>query len=150
VRRLVVAASGYRLGEAARAAQLRYVTASSEGRRDAQHLAPFKMSSTLGRWVTAPLMWLVDPLLRPADPSDMVAFARAEDAFDLRARLRDISAPTLVIAGKRDPIYPADIVAATAAGVQCGRLVSYPRTGHGGTLTHPRFAADVASFLLAD
>jgi pimeloyl-ACP methyl ester carboxylesterase len=95
-------------------------------------------------------MWLFDPLLRPADTSDMVAFARAEDAFDLRARLGDISAPTLVIAGKRDPIYPADIVAATAAGVQCGRLVSYPRTGHGGTLTHPRFAADVASFLLAD
>jgi pimeloyl-ACP methyl ester carboxylesterase len=134
VRRLVVAASGYRLGEEARQAQLRYVAAVAEGRRGAQYLAPFKVSSTLGRWLTAPLMWLFDPLMRPADPSDMVAFAHAEDAFDLHDRLSDIGAPTLVIAGERDAVYPADVVGGTATG----------------TLTHPRFATDVASFLLAE
>jgi pimeloyl-ACP methyl ester carboxylesterase len=150
VRRLVVAAGGCRLGEAARVAQERYVTATAEGRRGAHHLAPFKVTSTLGRWLTIPLMWLFDPLLRPADPSDMVAFAHAEDAFDLCDRLGDITAPTLVIAGERDLVYPAAIVAATAAGVQHGRLVGYPGTSHSGTLTHRRFAPDVASFLLAE
>ena len=149
VRRLVVAASGFRLGEDARRAQLRYVTATAAGRRGAQHLAPFKVSSKLGQVVTAPLMWLFDPLLRPSDPSDMVAFAHAEDAFDLGDRLAEISTPLLVIAGERDTVYPADIVAATAGRVQHGRLITYPGASHGSTLTHPRFPEDVASFLSA-
>ena len=108
------------------------------------------MSSRLGRTVTAPLMWLFDPLVRPADTSDLVAFAAAEDHFDLGDRLGDIAAPTLVIAGGRDPVYPADVVAATATRVQRGTLITYPRTGHGGILTHRRFTRDVASFLAAD
>jgi hypothetical protein len=37
-------------------------------------------------------------VLRPANPSDTVAFARAEDAFDLYGRLADISTPLLVSA----------------------------------------------------
>ena len=147
VRRLVVASSGFRLGEDARRAQMRYVSATAAGRRGAQHLAPFKVSSRLGQVVTSPLMWLFDPLLRPSDPSDMVAFAHAEDAFDLGDRLAEISAPTLVIAGERDTVYPAEIVSATAGRVQNGCLVTYPGTSHGSTLTHPSFPGDVASFL---
>lgn len=149
VRRLVVAASGYRLGEEARQAQRRYVSATAAGRRGAQHLAPFKVSSRLGQTVTAPLMWLFDPLLRPVDSSDMVAFAAAEDAFDFGDHLPAVAAPTLVIAAERDRVYPAPIVAATASRVQHGRLITYPSTGHGGTLTHRRFVGDVTSFLLA-
>ena len=53
----------------------------------------------LGARLLAPLMWLLDPLLRPRDTADMVAFAHAEDAFDLGARLGEITAPTLVVAG---------------------------------------------------
>jgi len=148
VRRLVVAAAGHRLGDAARAAQLRYVEATTSGRRGAQHLAPFKVASRIGQALTTPLMWLLDPLLRPRDPADMVAFARAEDTFDLSGRLADISAPTLVIAGERDAVYPPELTAATARGVQHGRLIVYPRRTHGSTLTDRRFTSDVASFLL--
>ena len=150
VRRLVLAASGHRMGDAARVAQLQYVTAVAAGQRGAHLLAPFKVSSTLGRWLVAPLMWLLDPLLRPADPADMVAFARAEDAFDLGDRLGEVRAPTLVIAGARDAVYPAEIVAATASGVQHGRLVRYPGVSHGGTITTRRFPRDVTSFLLEE
>src|SRR3712207_3048598 len=117
VRRLVITASGYRLGEAARKAQLRYVMATAANRRGAQHLAAFKVGSKFAARVISPLMWLFDSLLRPKDPSDMVAFARAEDTFDLESRLHDITAPTLVIAGERDQVYPADIVARAARGV---------------------------------
>jgi len=147
VRRLVLAAAGYRLGPTAKQAQLRYVDAAAAGRRGAHHLAPFKAGSRTGAVLLAPLMWLLDPLTRPADPTDMVTFARAEDAFDLDRRLHEISAPTLVVCGERDNVYSPDIFRRTADGVQDGRLITYPATGHGGTFTHRRFATDVIQFL---
>jgi len=147
VRRLVLVSAGCRLGPAAKAAQLRFVEAAAAGRRGAHHLAPFKVESRLGARLVTPLMWLLDPLLRPGNPADMVAFAHAEDAFDLGNRLGDITAPTLVIAGERDRVYSADIVQETADGVRNGRLITYPGTGHGGTITSPRLAHDVTTFL---
>ena len=63
----------------------------------------------------------------------MVAFALAEDAFDLGGRLGEITAPTLVIAGDRDNIYSPEILRRTAQDIPEGRLILYPRTGHGGT-----------------
>ncbi len=62
---------------------MRYIDAVAEGRRGAQHLAAMKVSSPIGAKILAPIMWLREPLARPKDPSDMVAFARAEDKFDL-------------------------------------------------------------------
>jgi len=147
VRRLVLVSAGCRLGPAARQAQLRYVEAVAVGRRGAQFLAPFKVASPIAARVLAPVMWLLDPLARPADPSDMVTFARAEDAFDLTRRLGDVTAPTLVIAGERDTVYTPEIFRETAEGVRDGRLLVYPRTGHGGTLTRRRFVSDVTTFL---
>ena len=93
-------------------------------------------------------MWL-DPVTRPDDPSDMLAFARAEDTFDLGGRLGDITARTLVVAGERDTVCTPEIFRRTAEGVPDGRLLLYPRTGHGGTLTRRRFPVDVTEFLLA-
>ena len=147
VHRMVIAASGYRMSTPARVAQMRYVNAIAHGRRGAHFLAAQKVSSQTAALPLAALMWLLDPLLRPKDPSDMVAFARAEDAFDLRDRLGEISAPLLVIAGGRDSVYPADIVRDTAAHVQHGRLLVYPRAGHGGTITRRTFSRDIADFL---
>lgn len=147
VRRLVLVSAGYRLGTAAKEAQLRYVEATAAGRRGAHYLAPFKVESTIGARIVAPLMWLLDPLMRPSNPADMVAFVHAEDAFDLDNRLNDITAPTLVIAGERDRVYSPAIFQRTADGIRDGRLVTYPRTGHGGTLTSRRLADDVATFL---
>ena len=147
VRRLIVVSAGYRLGGAAKEAQLRYVEAAAAGRRGAQYLAPVKVASPLGARLLAPLMWLLDPLLRPGDTADMVAFAHAEDAFDLGARLGEITAPTLVIAGDRDNIYSPEILTRTAQDIPGGRLILYQGTGHGGTLTNRRFATDVTAFL---
>jgi pimeloyl-ACP methyl ester carboxylesterase len=101
----------------------------------------------MGARLAAVLMWLLDPLLRPADPSDMLAFARAEDEFDLRDRLANITTPTLVIAGDRDAIYPADVIRGTASGLHNGTLILYPGTGHAGAITKGRFTSDVTSFL---
>jgi len=87
---------------------------------------PFKVQSRVGARLLAPVTWLLDPLVRPRNPTDMVAFARAEDAFDIGPRLGEITAPTLVIAGDRDSVYSPEIFQRTAQGVANGRLVLYP------------------------
>jgi pimeloyl-ACP methyl ester carboxylesterase len=150
VRRLVLVSAAGRIGAEAAAAQMRYIDAVDAGRRGAHHLAPMKVSSKIGAKILGPLMWLLDPLARPKDPSDMVAFARAEDAFDVTGRLPDITAPTLVIAGERDNVYGIDVLRETASGVRDGRLVVYPGASHATTITDKRVADDVALFLSAD
>ena len=60
-----------------------------------------KVGSSIGARVFAPSMWLLDPLARPKDLSDMAAFARAEIEFDIGQRLGEIITPTLVVAGDR-------------------------------------------------
>jgi pimeloyl-ACP methyl ester carboxylesterase len=94
VRRLVLVGAGYQVGKKAREAQMRYIDAMAAGRRGAQHVASMKVSSKVGARLLAPLMWLLDPLARPKDPSDMMIFARAEDAFDLSGRLGDVATAT--------------------------------------------------------
>jgi pimeloyl-ACP methyl ester carboxylesterase len=106
-----------------------------------------KVSSPIGARILAPIMWLLDPLARPKDPSDMIAFARAEDAFDLGRRLGDVRAPTLVIGGERDNVYGAEMFRTTADGVGDGRLLLYPGASHAATMTSKRLGDDVAEFL---
>jgi pimeloyl-ACP methyl ester carboxylesterase len=128
---------------------MRYINAVAEGKRGAQHLAAMKVSSRIGAKILAPIMWLMDPLARPKDPSDMVAFARAEDKFDVTDRLGDIIAPTLVIGGERDNVYGIDLLKTTADGVRDGRLVVYEGASHASSLTDKRLGDDVAGFLRA-
>jgi len=147
VHRLVLAATGYQLSPLARDAQQRYAHAIEAGQRGAHFLAPLKVNSPAAMKVAAGLAWLLDPALRPADPSDMLAFIRAEDAFDLGDRLSDIVAPTLVIAGGRDRVYRPDVGRDTATHIRNGRLTIYPRAGHSGTIAHRNLARDVIKFL---
>ena len=148
VRRLVIAAAGYRLEERARADQLGYAEAAAAGHRALHHMAPHS-SRVRDRLLTA-AMWLADPFLRPVDPADTLAFVRAEDAFDLSGRLGEIAAPTLVIGGERDEYYPTANFRRTADGIPRSHLIVYPGVGHIGAITHRRFARDIAEFLDAE
>ncbi|WP_067824018.1 alpha/beta fold hydrolase [Actinomadura kijaniata] len=147
VRRLVVAASGYRLGPVAKQAQLDWASAVERGRRGLHVNARLASPSPVVRMLLTPVMWLMDPFTRPEVPGDFVAFVHAEDAFDLGDRLPEITAPTLVVGGDRDVAYPVEYFRRTAEGVADGRLIVYPGTGHVGTLMHKRFADDVRAFL---
>jgi pimeloyl-ACP methyl ester carboxylesterase len=147
VQRLILICAGYRIGDEARAAQMRYIDAVDAGRRGAHHLAPMKVSSPIGAKILAPIMWLLDPLARPKQPSDMVAFARAEDAFDLGERLGAVLAPALLIAGERDNVYGQAILRRTAEGVREGRLILYPGASHASAMTDKRLAGDIVEFL---
>ena len=65
--------------------------------------------------------------------TDLLATLRAEDAFDLTARLGSIETPTLVVGGERDAFYGADLFRETAHGLPRGQVLLYPGIGHGGT-----------------
>ena len=145
VRRLVVAGAGYRLSQDVARDQVRYAEALAAGRRGLQHTAP--RTPPTRRWLSTSVLWLADPYMRPRDPADLLAFVRAEAAFDVGGRLDTITAPTLVAVGAKDPTYPREIIRDTASGIDGARLLVYPRTGHLGILTNTRFIRDVTGFL---
>ena len=133
VRRLVVAGAAYRLSEHGRAFQRRVAELSAAGdRRGLSRMqAPDVADSPLGRRVAGCHLWLAGPLLirRRWDPSDMIATIEAEDDFDIRDRLREISAPTLVVG--RDRSYPPELFRETAGGSRTPASSS-TRTAHTG------------------
>jgi pimeloyl-ACP methyl ester carboxylesterase len=52
------------------------------------------------------------------------------DAFDVRDRLRDIKAPTLIVAGTVDQLTPIKYASFMAEQIRDARLVSVPDAGH--------------------
>lgn len=147
VRKLVVVSAACQLGASLRIGQRRYAEAILSGRRGLHHMAASTVGNPMGARLVAAAMWLADPLVRPKVPADTHHFLLAEDSFDLTARLGEITAPTLVIAGDRDGCYTTETFRCTADCIPAGRLILYPRTGHLGTVSHPRFVDDVVRFL---
>lgn len=151
VRRLVVGGAAYRLTEEGRMFQRRVAELAAAGdRRGLSRLqAPDVAASWLGQRIARALLGLAGPLFIRSDwdPSDMISTIKAEDAFDLRERLHEIRAPTLIIGGGRDRFYPAGLFRETAAAIPNARLILYPNRAHGGTFADRRFGRDVAGFL---
>jgi pimeloyl-ACP methyl ester carboxylesterase len=151
VRKLVVAAAAYRLSEHGREFQRRMAELAAAGARRGivQEMAQDIADSRFGRRIARGLLWLAAPLFikREWDPSDMIATIKAEEAFDIGGRLGEISAPTLVIGGGRDPFHPPELFRQTVQGIPDARLVLYEGRGHGGTFVDRRFGRDVVAFL---
>ena len=105
------------------------------------------LAGPLLRWPATALLWLLERRERHVDPADMLATIDAECDFDVTARLGQITAPTLVIAGARDRAFTPQLFAATAARIPNSQLVLYRNRGHIGTMLDPRFGRDVAAFL---
>jgi pimeloyl-ACP methyl ester carboxylesterase len=156
VRRLVLYSTAYRLGEDGKEFQRRQAELAKAGRWGtamAESMALMLLPRRgLGRWLTLPVRWFLALLgaviPKPSDPSDFVTTVEAEDAFDLGSRLGEIRAPTLVVAGARDPFYSPDLFRATAAGIPGARLVLEPRGGH--VPTGDRIARAILGFLGAN
>jgi pimeloyl-ACP methyl ester carboxylesterase len=114
LRRLVVVAWAYRLGQTGREVQRHTADFAARGqhRRALQASAPILVQSSLGQRLVGSLLWLAAPLAvgRGWDPSDVIATIKAEDAFDLGNRLGEITAPTLVIGAERDRAYSRDLL----------------------------------------
>ncbi len=149
VRRLVIVSAAHRLGLQGAPVQLRV---AEELRAERPRRAAAGMFGLLGatassRRFLAALGWLIGPAFFRTSTSDLLATIHAEDGFDLRARLHEITAPTLVIGGDRDVYYSPELFSETAALIPRGRLILYPGRGHLGAQKVPGFVEEVLGFL---
>lgn len=150
VRRLVIHSSAYTLSEPARQAQMA-VGQLARQRKWREAWATLLGFALPPGPLARPQIWLASLLMSlapPEDPSDLVVTVEAEDQFNFKERLAEITAPTLVVAGERDPFYTPTLFRETAAGIPNARLSLYPGMGHpaGGK----QFERDVLAFLRED
>ena len=147
VRRLVIHSSAHTLCAAAKtlqmeigrlAGQRRWRTAWARLLRFTLPPGPLAGSQT---WLASLLLSLAPP----KDPSDLIITIEAEDRFSFKERLAQIAAPTLVIAGERDPFYSAALFRETTEGIPNARLILYPGMGH--PASGKQFERDVLGFL---
>jgi pimeloyl-ACP methyl ester carboxylesterase len=155
LRRLVIHSSAYALSDEARRLQMRVGHLAQQHRwvkASAVMLDPLLPDQGFMKYLSGPIVWLAALLLgllaAPKDPSDLVVTVEAEDKHDFKDRLGEISAPTLVVAGDRDPFYTEALFRETAEGIPNARLILYPGMGH--PASGKQFGQDVLAFLKGD
>jgi pimeloyl-ACP methyl ester carboxylesterase len=132
-------------------------------RRFAEHLAAGRNAraySTIALYLAAPglkraalrMGFFLFGLLateghHPDFAADVLNEAEAEARHDARDALGRISDQVLVIGGDSDMAFPPSIQTETAGLISGAKLILYPRRGHMDVASHPRFPADVRSFL---
>ena len=93
--------------------------------------------------------WMLGPTMFSKPYADMLAIINAEEQFDVRDRLHEITAPTLVVGGSKDAYYSEQLFTETANLIHGARLSIYEGVGHGG-IFGPRLTAEVRRFLDGD
>lgn len=105
-----------------------------------------------GRWFTpafagsSKALALVDALRRTVAPTGYAACCDALAAYDLRADLDRITAPTLVVAGRADPATPPSHARELTDGIPDASLLELPAASHLANVERP---APVRAALLA-
>lgn len=82
---------------------------------------------------------------KPKDPTDLIVTIEAEDKHNFKKRLSEITVPTLVIAGDKDPFYSEKLFRETAEGIPNSQLILYTRMGH--PASGKQFCKDLRTFL---
>ena len=67
----------------------------------------------------------------PSDPSDFLTTLEADLGHDTTGRLRELSAPILIIGGSEDPFFPEPLLRETAGKIPDAELRVYEGVGHG-------------------
>lgn len=109
-----------------------------------------QVGPTLTRWFTpeglAANSWGVRYArdhVRRADPARWAATWRTYQTLDVRNRLTELPAPTLVVAGERDVSLPVDAASAIAARIPGAGFTILPAAPHMQTLETPQALVDV-------
>lgn len=147
VRRLVVASAAHRLGALGRLAQRRVAEAVQSGdpRRAGAEIMRL-LAGPASRLALAGVGWMLGTWMYGGATSDMVTTIHAEDGFDLRDRLHEITAPTLIVAGDRDGFYSPELYRETAALIPNSHLLLREGKGHSAATGYPGYAEDVLAF----
>ena len=147
VRKLVIHSSAYTLSDSTRSLQMRVASFA----RQHQWREAYATMLTPTRYAR-PVVWIGSLLAgafgAPEDSSDLVVTVEAEDKFNFKERLAQIAAPTLVVAGEKDPYYSVALFRETAAGIPNARLILYKGMGH--PASGKQFRRDVLRFLKED
>jgi 3-oxoadipate enol-lactonase len=115
----------------------------------------FLVPSRIGAWVT-PAFAESQPeeterllaMLRSTPREGYAACCETIESFDVRDRLAEITAPTLVIAGADDPATPPDTVRVVADGIPGARFVVVPEASHLVSAEQPEaVSAEIRQFL---
>jgi pimeloyl-ACP methyl ester carboxylesterase len=144
VRKLIIHSSAYALSALGKKIQMRVAYLA----RRHQWRAAYAALVSVSRY-PQPVIWLGSLLAgtfgAPKDSSDAVVALEAEDKFNFKDRLAQITAPTLVIAGDEDPFYSPALFRETAEGIPNARLILYKGMGH--PASGKQFRQDVLMFL---
>ncbi|MFJ2992149.1 alpha/beta fold hydrolase [Pandoraea sp. NPDC087047] len=88
-------------------------------------------------------------LVARADPEGFAAACEALASFDVRTRLSEIEAPTLVLVGENDPSTPPAVAQGIASGIAGARLEIVPDAAHLSIVEQKQFVTNaLATFLL--
>ena len=152
VRKLIIHSSAYTLSETAKNLQLRTGNFARQRNWRAAYttlFSPMLPDRGIMKYVLKPVAWLGVLVMStfgvPKDPNDLVVTVEAEDKFNFKDRLGQITAPTLVVAGDKDPFYTPTLFRETAAGIPNARLILYKGMGH--PASGKQFSRDVLAFL---
>jgi len=148
VRRLVLAMTGFRLTPESKELQRKVADLARKRKRRAAYalLGTAIIRKGIAKHAFRWFMWLLAPLLIPADPSDGIVEIEADDRYDLSDQLDRIKADTLVIGGEEDFFYA---IRETAEKIPNARLVLYPNLGHNAMFARSRqFGEEIRTFLL--
>ncbi|ALG07418.1 alpha/beta fold hydrolase [Kibdelosporangium phytohabitans] len=145
VKKVVACATAARLGPLGAQVQreCRDLLARGEYRDAMAALVP---GLTENQWAQGALTRIMRLSGAPEDPDGMIALLDAEDGYDLKCE--DVAAPTLLIAGENDLLYPQDVAAETARRIPDARLKLYAGRGHMGVLRDKSFYPDIIRFLV--
>jgi 3-oxoadipate enol-lactonase len=83
-----------------------------------------------------------EALARPATRAGLLQLMTAAARHDVRARLREIVAPTLLLAGERDPIVTLAAQEELLRGIPDARLELIPEAGHDLSVEAPELTAE--------
>lgn len=148
VRRLVIVSSAYRLGERGVDSQRRLANllrARDRRAAGAESMAMLGESPAAERALRV-VGRMLGPTIFNKPYSDMLSTIAAEEKFNVRDRLHEITAPTFVVGGSKDAYYSEQLFTETANLVHGARVAIYSGVGHGNTFG-PRLVRDVRRFL---
>lgn len=143
VRRLVLCVAASRVSDRGRRDLLRGVELERQG-KPAAWVSSGLVAHGLLRLVAAAAYRLANNGQRA--PGE-IALIEAVQEWDVTGRLGEITAPTLVVAGTRDPLVPTALAEATADGIPNARLLLLHGRGHATALFDPRSMQATAAFL---